>query len=536
MKLNALVKIVALLAILLSINAQANQAPLTKIIGGEDAKASEWSFIVPLVKKGESAFFGQFCAGSLINSRYVLTAAHCVDDLSAYELEVIIDIYDLGDESSSTRVSIKNIVSHEDYDNEILGNNDIALLELSEEVAGTFIELATTSFLDSMNAGDTVKIAGWGNMSNFTSYFPEILQQVDLPYVDRTVCQSLDSSSGYSQIDESTICAGYAEGGYDSCGGDSGGPLIIDDNGTSKLLGIVSWGAGCAEPDAYGVYTNVAYFKGNDWIYKNTLISYEPSIDLGYVEIDLLHHKILTIANNDKNRPLNILNITSSSGFTISENNCLVTLESGDSCSVLIELNPNEVEMEGAITFATDNPSITEFTSNLTFTAVERAEIDLANRVDISDVEVYSNRFPWLVINDGIQSGHISDNEESVIMLNNLPEGTLSFDLLVSSEPYYDFAKILVNGELSSSISGNYDNTLFIPLSKVSNKVTFIYTKDSSLSGNNDTVSIRNLTLGDPISLSDSNSSLDSSSSGGATSYSILILLGMGFMLRRKES
>lgn len=61
-------------------------------------------------------------------------------------------------------------------------------------------------------------------------------------------------------IEESMICAGVPEGGKDSCHGDSGGPLVID----RKLVGLVSWGFGCAKPGYPGVYTNVAYFK--DWV------------------------------------------------------------------------------------------------------------------------------------------------------------------------------------------------------------------------------------------------------------------------------
>lgn len=58
------------------------------------------------------------------------------------------------------------------------------------------------------------------------------------------------------------ICAGIPQGGKDSCQGDSGGPIVID----KKLVGIVSWGNGCAQPGFPGVYTNIAYF--GKWIDK----------------------------------------------------------------------------------------------------------------------------------------------------------------------------------------------------------------------------------------------------------------------------
>lgn len=66
------------------------------------------------------------------------------------------------------------------------------------------------------------------------------------------------------------VCAG-GEAGKDACQGDSGGPLIFRDaNGISVLVGVTSWGIGCARPDLPGVYTRVA--NELDWIYENSLV------------------------------------------------------------------------------------------------------------------------------------------------------------------------------------------------------------------------------------------------------------------------
>ena len=113
--------------------------------------------------------------------------------------------------------------------------------------------------------GLTLTTTGWGVSGykpNKDTLHPSVLQKVQVPIIDQETCYDWIKISK-----DITFCAGYAEGGKDSCTGDSGGPIFRQNlNGVGgTLYGISSWGYGCAEAKRPGVYTNVYYYL--DWIY-----------------------------------------------------------------------------------------------------------------------------------------------------------------------------------------------------------------------------------------------------------------------------
>ena len=88
---------------------------------------------------------------------------------------------------------------------------------------------------------------------------------MDLPIVDNATCA--DRYGG--RITPGQVCAGYEQGTMGSCQGDSGGPLVVPGGLTGwTQIGVVSWGAACAQPGAYGVYTRVSSYI--DWILEQT--------------------------------------------------------------------------------------------------------------------------------------------------------------------------------------------------------------------------------------------------------------------------
>ncbi|MBY5568339.1 trypsin-like serine protease [Rhizobium leguminosarum] len=259
-----------------------------RVIGGQTAKKGEWPWQVKILAPDpeQRGRFGGHCGGSLISPRWILTAAHCVtsgrsgkQDLFARDLLIVegkskIDKVIAVDGPDKPGLAVEEVIIHEDFDRKVFAN-DIALIKLSEPAKSKPAILASASDDEVEAAGHPAVVTGWGYTKADhgwdDKYLPTELQEVELPIVLREDCRAAyrDSSMRMNPIDERNVCAGYAEGGKDACQGDSGGPLVAQRPDKRWIqLGIVSWGAGCAEAEHYGVYTRVAAFR--DWIAAKT--------------------------------------------------------------------------------------------------------------------------------------------------------------------------------------------------------------------------------------------------------------------------
>lgn len=162
---------------------------------------------------------------------------------------------------------VKRKVVNEKY-NPATYQNDIALLELSQEV--TYKQHIIPVCLPERGENSTGRMAtvtGWGRTQYGVPTSPGLLQKVDVEVLNSTTCQGWMKSVGRREvIFPNMMCAGYKAGGKDSCQGDSGSPLTMksESSGKSTLIGLVSWGVGCARPNLPGVYTKISEFV--DWI------------------------------------------------------------------------------------------------------------------------------------------------------------------------------------------------------------------------------------------------------------------------------
>jgi len=245
------------------------------IVGGRESSPGAWPWQAALVRASyEDAYDGQFCGGSLIAPEWVLTAAHCVANTGdPAKIEVVLGRHRLSSDKGE-RIAVDMILVHPAYYAEQI-ENDIALLRLSEPSEQTPIALyKNTEPIEENFANATV--AGWGQIE--TGYWgssSDVLREVIVPIADHVSCQTTWEeyvSYNYSINDpdivtEKMICTGYKKSGKDSCYGDSGGPLMIQQEADEpwQQIGVVSFGpVGCIQSGIHDVYTRVPSYI--DWI------------------------------------------------------------------------------------------------------------------------------------------------------------------------------------------------------------------------------------------------------------------------------
>lgn len=241
------------------------------IIGGSNATLGQFPHQV-LIYIQVSASAVYICGGSLIKYNWVLTAAHCVE--MSYQRVFMffggLDSLD-GPFTWTTNVTSSSVKMHGSYNTDLL-HNDIALIHLPE---------ATESLTNSANiglislpvnqtstnlVGMASTVSGWGRYSDAILLQSQFLKYVSLPIVDNTVCSTL---YGTNVVRDTNICAS-ATSSASTCGGDSGGPVMVSIGGSNVIVGIVSFGAadGCQLGYPVG-FTRVTSYL--DWIEKTSM-------------------------------------------------------------------------------------------------------------------------------------------------------------------------------------------------------------------------------------------------------------------------
>jgi secreted trypsin-like serine protease len=234
----------------------------TRIVGGCEANAYSWPWQIGFVEH----YFGSYsliCGGSIIDENWIMTAGHCVsgseDKPGKFRIKAGVFDRANNDEDGEEILEIESIHLHPDFDMQTI-SWDISLLKLKKPLnfTGHVRPVCVPASDDGIIvAGDHAWVTGWGTVHEGDSGLPKNLHQVDVPYLNQSVC---DTEYGQGAVnDKCMFCAGRT--GVDSCQGDSGGPLVTQDtDGSWKQYGIVSWGRGCAESGYAGVYSRVSAY------------------------------------------------------------------------------------------------------------------------------------------------------------------------------------------------------------------------------------------------------------------------------------
>ena len=205
-----------------------------------------------------------FCGETLISSNTVLTAAHCKTSVSQFR--VVVGEHDVTRGDGEQQITPSEWINHPKYSSDA-EDYDFAIIRLSQEV--TFSDTVMPACMpDTGKNYDNVPatVTGWGTLfSNGPQ--PSVLHEVDVDTKSNSQCTSSATAYSSSDITSNMICA--SNPGKDSCQGDSGGPLVtLENNRYFSLIGVVSWGYGCALGNAPGVYSRVTQQMG--WIETNT--------------------------------------------------------------------------------------------------------------------------------------------------------------------------------------------------------------------------------------------------------------------------
>ncbi|XP_061540534.1 suppressor of tumorigenicity 14 protein-like isoform X3 [Phycodurus eques] len=240
----------------------------SRIVGGEAAQEDELPWQVSLHVAGQ----GHACGASVLSSRWLLTAAHCVQDKGsvrhsqADQWEAFLGQHELSRANEWTvRRKVMRIVAHRDFD-QLTFDNDVALMELESDVPLNqhIWPICLPSPAHRFPDGQEAWITGWGATREGGAAV-NILQKAKVHIINSSVCNNAMNN----EVKDGMLCAGVLKGGVDACQGDSGGPLsVISPSRRVFLAGVVSWGNGCARRNKPGIYTRVTRYRS--WIKEHS--------------------------------------------------------------------------------------------------------------------------------------------------------------------------------------------------------------------------------------------------------------------------
>ncbi|MEJ2682096.1 MAG: serine protease [Gammaproteobacteria bacterium] len=498
-----------------------------RIIGGSTV-ATEYPWMASLQRRKDEGY-GHICGAVLVGPRAVVTAAHCVDDVGASDLRLVIGVRDWTSSNPENRYQVINRVVHPEF-NAVTLVNDVAVLMTDRVVTG----LTPIVLPEPHGMGETVdqamtlddvggevllpgiydttflpepdisyRILGWGLTDPVINDIPFELQEATLQVFDRAYCQE-----AVSFMPSTSFCAGLRDGTVDRCLGDSGGPLIrirpLDPNDETDvlsqritLMGLVSFGSvsHCATPNHPGYYTDVSQFLP---FIHGVASDRDLWIPMGWWGVGVPFESRVTLSNGSLNGyQFDQFTGEYPDGVVLNSETCDQTiLDAGDACEFVYRYTPTTVGrivQKTAITHLARDPETNDIVTQ------EKQLIAIGTGLAATDVhEAFAlPGTSWFTGGDAswspafdayaagvaaMRSGEITDNATSV--LQGFLPGPNQIDayVLVETETGFDELTITMNGEVLESFSGLLSDWLTVPLTVPPEGavVQFSYTKDSS--------------------------------------------------------
>ncbi|XP_054718965.1 clotting factor B-like [Uloborus diversus] len=242
-------------------------------MNGERVEQGAFPWMVAVMIREDNGNFSPWCTGFLIDSRHVLSAAHCFDKIERGLYSTRIgDIY----HAKGTRYDVVNVVKHQGYRPRFY-YDDIAMLTLDRDV--TFPGFNPVCLPDEQMSRRNLEtqgttVAGWGAARAGGMMSDVLMRLSSIPVISNRECNRTfrERLTGFRDqfprgVTAGFLCAGFPQGGKDSCNGDSGGPLMIRDNGRWVVVAIVSFGYDCGRPGFPGGYTRISHYM--NWIRRH---------------------------------------------------------------------------------------------------------------------------------------------------------------------------------------------------------------------------------------------------------------------------
>ncbi len=313
-------------------------AATPRIVGGAPVtNAPTW--MAALQYRLDNGTFSQFCGATLIDSEWVLTAAHCVEWVELNRVNLTLGQTTLN--NTAEGIKVDQLILHPDWlpswklstkdgsrmINEFAG--DLALLHLTQPQSAAPVTLATSAQQDTLAPYQSISAIGWGATNSSGDMFPYQLQGITLPYLGK-----------YDAGAPNHIFAG-GEAGENICFGDSGGPLYLNNvqYGIDSFINSFNAAVTCGDAGAYSAFTSVADYR--NWIVEQLHSLTYTSVQSLSIITKQTGLASFVIRNNDT-QEWTISNLTTDGG-ALSDDCQNGPLPSGSSCRVTVTVTAGNV-------------------------------------------------------------------------------------------------------------------------------------------------------------------------------------------------